>query len=190
MFPKNRYRIVRMRHIMTIESASTQTGSTTEDAQDEKAHDDDKHDQSKDFSRALAKRAAEIEAKYSDYEELKSKAAKFDERESESKTDIDKLNERLATIEKERDELKASQEHRSLVDQVAKDTGLPPDIVSMLTGGDTETLKTNAESLKQLMEKQSNGKHQGAPNAAHHEGSRTPSNDMSPMDMLRDAYSE
>lgn len=49
-------------------------------------------ERSKDFSRALAKRVAEIEARYSDYEELKAKAAKYDECENESKSDMSKLN--------------------------------------------------------------------------------------------------
>ena len=109
---RNRFMLYRHRHLMFIDSGEQSGGSGEPSAEPEKpTGETDGEDRSKDFSRALAKRVAEIEAKYSDYEELKAKAAKYDERESESKSDMDKLNERLAAIEKERDELKASEEH-------------------------------------------------------------------------------
>lgn len=187
-----RNRLSYLHRVMTIDAGADTGGSDTETGDTAGAGDKDGHEQSdrsKDFSRALAKRAAEIEAKYSDYEELKAKAAKYDERESESKSDMDKLNERLAAIEKERDELKASEERRSLVDKVAKETGLPADVVSMLAGDDESSLKEHAGRLNELMTAKQGKPRHGSPKSAQPDGRREVDG-LTAMDLLRDAYSE
>lgn len=186
---RNRFTLYRLRHVMLADTggeggSGNHAGQQTGDGKP----DGDGDDRSKEFSHALAKRAAEIEAKYSDYEELKAKAAKYDERESESKSDMDKLNERLTAIEKERDELKAAETRRTLVDKVAKDAGIPADAVAMLSGDDEATLKEHADALAKLIQT-SKPKRRGAPPAARnteppHDG------DMSAMDLLRGAYSD
>ena len=164
---RNRFMLYRHRHLMFIDSGEQSGGSGEPSAEPEKpTGETDGEDRSKDFSRALAKRVAEIEAKYSDYEELKAKAAKYDERESESKSDMDKLNERLAAIEKERDELKASEEHRTLVDKVAKETGLPAEVVAMLSGDDESALKEHAGKLGELMSSKQPKPRHGSPRTA------------------------
>lgn len=187
---RNRFMLYRHRHLMFIDSGEQSGGSGEPSAEPEKpTGKTDGEDRSKDFSRALAKRVAEIEAKYSDYEELKAKAAKYDERESESKSDMDKLNERLAAIEKERDELKASEEHRTLVDKVAKETGLPAEVVAMLSGDDESALKEHAGKLGELMSSKQPKPRHGSPRTAQAGGRRAGDNPTA-MDLLRDAYSD
>lgn len=190
---RSRFITERLRHLMFIaqEGEGGSQGNDPEPPSENGGGTGDQgKDQSKDFSRALAKRAAEIEAKYPNYDEYKEKAAKFDEQANESKTDIDKLNERLASIEKERDDLKAAQERQTLISSIAQETGLPASVVSMLSGDDTDALKQHAQSLKELMETKNTERRKGAPNAAHRKENLEPTGDETPMSLLRDAYSE
>ena len=53
----------------------------------------------------LKKEEAKIKAKYSDYAELKEKAAKFDELAEANKTELEKANERAAKLQAELDKL-------------------------------------------------------------------------------------
>lgn len=144
---------------------------------------------SKEFSHALAKRVAEIEKKYEaklkDYEQLKKKADAYDEQQESGKSDMDRLNERLAAIEAERDKLAAEKQRHELVSRVAKETGLPSDVLAMLSADDEEGLKAAAETLKEQFGKTGR---RGAPPAGHSDG-RTPKDDRHGMDLLRDAYS-
>ena len=102
---------------------------------------------------------------------------------------MDKLNERLAAIEKERDELKASEEHRTLVDKVAKETGLPAEVVAMLSGDDESALKEHAGKLGELMSSKQPKPRHGSPRTAQAGGRRAGDNPTA-MDLLRDAYSD
>lgn len=152
-------------------------------------HNGDSTDASKEFSHALAKRVAEIEQKYEaklkDYEQLKKKADAYDEQQESGKSDMDRLNERLAAIEAERDKLAAEKQRHELVSRVAKETGLPSDVLAMLSADDEESLKSAAETLKEQFGKTGR---RGAPPAGHSDG-RTPKDDRHGMDLLRDAYS-
>lgn len=107
-------------------------------------------DESKEFSRALAKRAAEIEARYADYDEIKSKAAKLDEIEEAKKSEIDKLREQAEQAAKERDELKAAHERELLLGSIADDTGLSREVVALLAG-EGDALKANAQKLQEAI---------------------------------------
>ncbi|RYQ36636.1 capsid assembly scaffolding protein Gp46 family protein [Bifidobacterium pseudolongum] len=166
--------------------SGTDTGSTDDGGTepDTGAGKDEKEDQAKEFSRALAKRKAEIEAKYADYDELKKKLADYEAKEQAGKSDMDKLAERIATIEKERDELAAREERSKLIASVAKATDTPVDVVAMLTGDTEEDLTKAVESLKSLMKPQK----RAAPPAAHPK--RTDTVAMSAMDHLRAAFSD
>lgn len=128
------------------EDSTKPKDTDTSSARDNSGEDSGSESTSKEFSRALAKRIAEIEAKYADYDQLKAKAAKFDEAQNESKSELDKLSERLAAIEQERNELQAKQAHTELVNTVAKETNVPVELVAMLSG-DEKSLKANAEKL-------------------------------------------
>ena len=113
---------------------------------DTKANEDNQSQEAKDFSRALAKRAAEIEAKYADYEDLKAKAAQLDEIEEAKKSEMDKLREQAEQAARERDELKAARERDELAASIAKETGLDRETVGLLAG-EGDTLKANAVRL-------------------------------------------
>lgn len=111
-----------------------------------KPPEDEKQDpQAKDFSRALAKRVAEIEAKYADYEELKAKAAKYDAGQNDAEA-------RLAKLERRFDEADKAKARRSEVEKVAKETGLPGDLVAMLDG-DGDQLVENAKTVNAIIGK-------------------------------------
>lgn len=177
----------------TIDSGS-EGGSSDPEAKDPPQGDPnggrgkDDQDTSKEFSHALAKRVAEIEKKYEaklkDYEQLKEKAAAYDEQQEAGKSDMDRLNERITAIEAERDKLAAEKQRHELVSRVAKETGMPADVLAMLSADDEEGLKAAAETLKEQFGKTGR---RGAPPAGHTDG-RMPKDDRHGMDLLRDAY--
>jgi regulator of replication initiation timing len=146
---------------MIVNSDQPQGGSTTDQSQNTDQTASKQTDESKEFSRALAKRAAEIEAKYSDYADLKAKATKYDEGQEATKSEAQKLQERLVKAEAERDALKKTAERDKLVQTIAEETGLDRKVVSMLSGDD-KTLAENAKALKDIIGKQQSSK-QGKP---------------------------
>lgn len=73
-------------------------------------------------------------AKYSDYEELKKKASKFEEIEEANKSELQKATEKADALQKELDAINKSNEIRSVREKVAKEKGIP----SNLLMGETE----------------------------------------------------
>lgn len=73
-------------------------------------------------------------AKYADYEDLKEKAQKFDEYTESQKTELEKANEKTASLEAELTSLKRANEVREMREKVAKEKGVPVDLLT----GDTE----------------------------------------------------
>lgn len=185
----NRFNAMRLRHAMLIEAPASDVTGSQKPAGDKQETEGAPNDTSKEFSHALSKRAAEIEAKYADYDELKAKAEKYDAGQNESKSDMEKLTARLDVIEKERDQLKAGQRRRELTDAIAKETGLDASVVSMLAGTDEKTIKEHAEALAKLMEDKK-PKPKGTVRAISSDSHRPPEKGASAMDLLRDAYSE
>lgn len=150
----------------------------------------EKDQESKEFSRALSKRAAEIRAKYSDYDELKAKAAKLDEIEEAQKSELDKLREQAEKAEHERDELKAARERDRLVGDIAKETGLDRSVVEMLAG-DGEQLREHAQAIAKTIgetRKQQADK-SGLP-PANPLPAYIHAADMSPSQMIAGAYAD
>lgn len=72
--------------------------------------------------------------KYADYEDLKAKAQKFDEYTESQKTELEKANEKTASLEAELTSLKKANEVREMREKVAKEKGVPVDLLT----GDTE----------------------------------------------------
>jgi len=93
----------------------------------------------------VGKRLAEEKGKYSDYEEIKAKAAKFDEAEEANKSELQKAMERASNLEAELNGLKKSEEVRQMRETVAKETGIP---ANLLTGDTEESCKSQAEAIK------------------------------------------
>ena len=83
-------------------------------------------------------------AKYADYEDLKSKAARLDEIEEAAKSDLQKATERADALEKELNGMKAAAAQRAMRDEVAKATGVPADL---LTGTTEEECTEQAKNL-------------------------------------------
>lgn len=183
------------RRYLTVTGGNTDGGSSDPEPKEPPQRDPkgasgkDEPDTSKEFSHALAKRVAEIEQKYEaklkDYEQLKQKAAAYDEQQETGKSDMDKLNERLAAIEAERDRLAAEKQRHDLISRVAKETGMPAEVLAMLSADDEESLKSSAEALKEQFGKPTGRR--GAPPAGHAHG-HAPRDDRHGMDLLRDAY--
>ena len=90
-----------------------------------------------DFDRAIRERIERERAKYSDYDELKAKAAKFDEAEEARKTELEKAQARINRLEaaaKARDEADRA---RAMREKVSKETGVPAELIS---GTDEESM--------------------------------------------------
>ena len=84
-------------------------------------------------------------AKFADYADLKAKADKYDEYQAANKSELEKANERAASLEAELASLKKSNEVRELRDKVAKETGVP---ANLLTADTEEDCKNQAEAIK------------------------------------------
>ena len=88
--------------------------------------------------------------KYDGFEELKAKAAKFDEIEEANKSELQKANERAQALEAELSGLKKADEIRNLREKVAKETGVP---ANLLSGDDEDSCKVQAEAIKEIVNK-------------------------------------
>ncbi len=86
--------------------------------------------------------------KYADYEELKKKAEAYDKYQEESKTELQKATDKAESLQKELDDLKQAEVTRQLKAKVAKETGVPMDILDRLNGTTEEELKAGADALK------------------------------------------
>lgn len=95
----------------------------------------------------VADRLSRERGKYSDYEEMKSKAAQFDAAEEARKTELQKATERAEALQKQLDEINQKNTIRVMREKVAKDTGLPVDMIEFLTGADEEACMVQAKKL-------------------------------------------
>lgn len=93
------------------------------------------------FEVELDKRVKREREKYSDYDELKAKAAKVDEAEAATKSETDKINERLAAAEERAEKA----EQRSLRLSVATAKGLTTKQADRLKGTTQEELEADAD---------------------------------------------
>ena len=93
-----------------------------------------------DVNRIVANRVA----KYSDYEALKEKAAKFDEAEEAAKSDLQKATERANSLQAELDAMKSAEQLRKMREEVASDKGVP---ANLLTGSTKEECEAQAAAM-------------------------------------------
>lgn len=93
----------------------------------------------------VGKRLAEEKGKYADYDVLKAKADKFDEAEEASKSELQKATERANNLESELNAFKEAEKLRTLRETVAKDTGIP---ANLITGTTEDECKAQAEAIK------------------------------------------
>lgn len=93
-----------------------------------------------DVDRIVTKRVA----RYSDYESLKEKAAKYDEQVEANKSDLQKATERADSLQKELDTIRKETELRNLRDEVANATGVP---AGLLTGASKDECEAQAQAI-------------------------------------------
>lgn len=93
----------------------------------------------------VEKRLAKERGKYKDYDELKSKAMKLDEMENAGKNELDKLKESNAALRKQIDDAAAEKQHAEWVSEVAKDKGVPAEL---LRGSTKDELEAHADLLQ------------------------------------------
>ena len=95
------------------------------------------------LNKVIADRIARERAKYADYADLKTKAAKFDELDQASKTEQERLTERLTAAEARAVEVEA----RALRLEVAAENNLTPAQAKRLVGNSREELEADAKEL-------------------------------------------
>lgn len=92
------------------------------------------------LDKILSKRLERERAKYSDYEELKQKAAEA----ADSRSEVEKLNDRLKELEQER--------HQSAIEaakaKAASEYGVPAEL---LVGDDTDAIEAHAKRLAEYV---------------------------------------
>ena len=84
-------------------------------------------------------------ADFSDYEELKAKAAKYDEAEEANKSELQKAQDKAASLQKEIDELRTQEKVRTVRETVSNATGIPADL---LHGTTEEECQAEADKIK------------------------------------------
>lgn len=157
------------------DSQQAAENDSTNDTEDSK-QESKQSETSKEFSRALNKRVEEVEAKYSNYDELKEKAEKYDSQESANAQLIEKL-------QAENDALKAEAEHNAQVEKVAHETELDVQLISLLKG-DGKELEENAATLAKFFK----AREHNLPTAGT-KSSVPPSVKMTPLERITAAYS-
>lgn len=119
--------------ILTNQEATTQNAEHTEQTEPKTFTQED-------VDRIVTKRVA----RYSDYEALKEKAAKYDEQIEAGKSDLQKATEKAEHLQKELDAIKKETELRNLRDEVSRATGVP---AVLLTGESQEDCEAQAQAI-------------------------------------------
>lgn len=86
--------------------------------------------------------------KYSDYDALKEKAAKFDEIEAANKTELEKATEQIKALTAELDGIKKADELRVMRTKIATDNNIP---IELLTATTEEECIAQAEKVKEVL---------------------------------------
>lgn len=86
-------------------------------------------------------------ARYSDYEELKAKAAKFDEAEEANKSELQKALDKANALQAELDGLKSANAVREIREEVSRETGVP---ASLLTANTKEDCEAQARAIAEF----------------------------------------
>ena len=95
----------------------------------------------------VGERLSRERAKYSDYEELKGKAAKYDEAEEAQKTELQKATKKATSLEAELTALKKAEEIRGIREKVSKETGVP---INLITAETEEACSEQAKAIAEF----------------------------------------
>ena len=83
-------------------------------------------------------------SKYADYDAYKEKAEKYDAAEEAQKSELQKVTERADALQRELDLMKRADEVRTIREEVAKEVGIP---VNLLTADTREACETQAKEI-------------------------------------------
>lgn len=122
-------------------------------------------------NRIIGERVARAEGKYSDYEELKAKAAKLDEIEEANKSELEKATEKANALQAELDGLKQAEAIRQMRDEVSAETGVP---AYLITADDKEKAMEQAKSILDFKQQQSGYPAVRDAGEVHHNPKQTP----------------
>lgn len=86
----------------------------------------------------ISDRLSRERAKYSDYEDLKDKAAKYDAEKDAGKSELQKAQDEIATLKNQLNSFIAADSVRKIREQVANEKGIPAALLSMDTKEECE----------------------------------------------------
>lgn len=101
----------------------------------------------------VADRLNRERAKFQDYDALRQKAEQLDKIEEANKTELQKATEKATALEAELSAMKKNEEIRTLRDKVAKENGIPAELLS---GSTEEECMAQAKALIAFRESSSN----------------------------------
>lgn len=108
------------------------------------------------FDAAIKERLSREKAKYSDYDQLKSRVTELETENADLKSTIEANNQSKADADKQLEEMQnqiSNYETASLRTRVALQHGLPYDLADRLQGTDEESFKADAERLAGYMKR-------------------------------------
>ena len=108
------------------------------------------------FDAAIKERLSREKAKYSDYDQLKSRVTELETENVDLKLTIEANNQSKADVDKQLEEMQnqiSNYETASLRTRVALQYGLPYDLADRLQGTDEESFKADAERLAGYMKR-------------------------------------
>lgn len=108
------------------------------------------------FDAAIKERLSREKAKYSDYDQLKSRVTELEKENVGLKSTIEATNQSKADADKQLEDLQkqiSNYETASLRTRVALQHGLPYDLADRLQGTDEESFKADAERLAGYMKR-------------------------------------
>lgn len=123
-----------------MSTTNTESQGTSQEATSTTANEFKAPANQDELNEIVEKRLARERAKYSDYSDVKAKAAKFDELEEEKKSELDKLASKATKAEQRA----IAAEQALLKSEVAREKGVP---VALLTGSTKEELEAAADAL-------------------------------------------
>lgn len=131
-------------------SDTTQNAENTTSQEDGKTQEEPKKtfspiESQEDLDRIINKRLNREKAKYGDYEELKSKAAKFDELEAKNKSELELMSEAKSKLEEELKSIKATNQQKEWIAAAAERTGVP---AKLIKGKSEDEINEAADELK------------------------------------------
>ena len=123
---------------------TTQRGDKNMAAETQQSEQQNKTFTQADVDAFIKDRLARERQKYSDYDELKSKAAEYDKAQDASKTELQKMQEANAKLQAKLDGMEKEKKLLDTRSKVAKEKGIPADL---LTGEDEDTCKAQADAI-------------------------------------------